>query len=157
MTLIFDSIPLEIYETLNNGVLCFNIRTDEYTHGNNDPSVLSEESITISLKNKMIKIRRTSSSTSSRTNQYENISLQSIPYNNIDNIILDFILDTNSNYKSSLVRFLFLQNGQVVHEFKFSIQLLHIPKEDLPKVEKVIHNIHENLVREILTPVSSVM
>lgn len=157
MTLIFDSIPLEIYETLNNGILSFNIRTDEYTHNNNDPSVLSEENIKISLQNKMIKIRRTTSSTSSRTNQYENISLQSIPYNNIDNIILDLNLETNSNYKSSLIRFLFLQNGQVVHEFKFSIQLLHIPKEVLPKIEQVIHSIHENLVREILIPVSSVM
>ncbi|EJR49127.1 hypothetical protein IIO_06611 [Bacillus cereus VD115] len=157
MTLIFNSLSLEIYETLNNGILSFDIRTDEYTHNNNHPSVLSEESIKISLHNKMITIRRTTSSTSSRTNQYENISLQSIPYDNIDNIILDLNLETNSNYKSSLVRFLFLQSGQVVHEFKFSIQLLHIPKEDLPKVEQVMQNIHENLVREILTPISSVM
>lgn len=105
----------------------------------------------------MITIRRTTSSTSSRTNQYENISLQSIPYDNIENIILDLNLETNSNYKSSLVRFLFLQSGQVVHEFKFSIQLLHIPKEDLPKVEQVMQNIHENLVREIITPVSNMI
>jgi t-SNARE complex subunit (syntaxin) len=157
MTLIFDSIPLEIYETINNNTLCYNIRSDEYTHNENDPSVLSEELITIKFKNQMINIRRTASNTSSRTSNYENTSLQSIPYNGIDNIILDLTLKANNNYKSSPVRFLFLQNGKVIHELQFSIQLLHIPKEDLPKLEKAIQYIHENLVREVLTTVPSVM
>ncbi|EJQ36088.1 hypothetical protein IEE_05469 [Bacillus cereus BAG5X1-1] len=156
MTLMFNSIPFEIHEALNNNILSYNIRTDYYTHSQ-DPSVLNEENIEISLQNKMIKIRRTTKETSSSTRDSENISIQSIPFNNIDNIILDLTLRPDNNYKSNTVKFLFLQNALVVHEFNFSIQLLHIPKEDIPKIEQIIQNIHESFVREMLTPVSNVM